>query len=226
MIAGQTDVDQSAATNYNYGTFIYDPAGNYFCPTLPFTYNGSGDGDDVPVAVNVNGNEILVTGQSAEGIPTARNKNIMVRFINLGTCSDMQDYAEYDGPAGGDDAPNATILVAPSLFITGSSDGSDMQKDILTLKYDLATGLEDKVIQNSSAMVFPNPLHSQSTLILDNGSGNVAVKIYNVLGEVVYSAQQADSKFTLEKSDFNDGVYSFQILDAAHVIATGRFVAN
>jgi uncharacterized delta-60 repeat protein len=228
VVAGQTDVDADPlTTNYNYGTLIYDPAGNYVCPSAPFMYNGAGDGDDIPVAANVNGNEILVTGQSAEGTSTNRNKNIMTRFISIGGCADLTTYAEYDGPAGGGDAPNATILASSTLFITGSSDGSDNQKDIITLKFDVATGVNDLAKQSISATVFPNPLHTTSTLGLENfSSDDLAVKIYNVLGEVVYSVDHISSNITLDKTDFDDGVYSYQVLDGEKLLTSGRFVAN
>lgn len=146
VVAGKTDVNNDPLlTNYNYGTFIYDGTGNYVCSSaLPFNYNGAGDGDDVPAAVNVTGNNILVTGQSAEGTSLARNKNIMVRIYNEGTCNELPEYAEYDGPAGGD-APNATIVVSQAIFITGSSDGVDNQKDIITVKFDVNTGLNEPV---------------------------------------------------------------------------------
>jgi hypothetical protein len=228
VVAGRTDVDTDPLiTNYNYGTFIYDDQGNYICPNaVPFIYNGAGDGDDVPVAVNVNGNEILVTGQSAEGTSSLRNKNIMVRFISEGACADMPLYAEYDGPAGGGDAPNATLLVSSAFFITGSSDGADMQKDIITLKYDVTTGIKNPDMQ-LNASVYPNPLHTVSTLSLENfSSGDLAIKIFNVLGEVVYAADHISSNITLDKAEFNDGLYSFQIMDSNKVIASGRFVAE
>ena len=229
IVTGKTDVDNNTlVTNYNYGTFIYDSQGNWVCTnSLPFTYNGAGDGDDVPVAVNVNGNEILVTGQSV--IDTNGNKNIMVRVIGEGACSDMSLHAEYDGPAGGGDAPNATILASSALFITGSSDGTDMQKDIITLKYDVSTGLKNPDVQNMNAMVYPNPVYNVSTISVSNlssNSGNLAIKIYNVLGEVVYAAEHLSSDIKVNKANFDDGVYSFQMFDSGKMVAGGRFVVD
>ena len=153
----------------------------------------------------------------------------MVRFISEGACSDMQMYAEYDGPAGGDDAPNATLLVSTSLFITGLSDGADLQKDIITLKYDVATGVNDHGFYQANASVFPNPLHTVSTLSLDelsSGSSELLVKIYNVLGEVVHTATSNGSDILLDKADFNNGVYSYQVIGNGKVLANGRFVAG
>lgn len=230
VVTGETDVDNSAVTNYNYGTFIYDASGNYVCPdSVPFTYNGSGDGDDVPVAVHVSGNEILVTGQSAEGLPLNRNKNIMVRIYNEGSCSKLPEYAEYDGPAGGGDAPNAALLAAPALFITGSSDGADNQKDAITLKYDVTTGIQNPVQSQVISVVYPNPFNSTSNIILENGLMNVdqlSLRVYNILGEVVMERNQIRSAIQLDRKDFADGIYSYKIFQSGKAISGGRFIAN
>jgi uncharacterized delta-60 repeat protein len=229
IVTGQTDVDNStSSTNYNYGTLIYDAIGNYVCPSLPFTYNGAGDGDDVPVAVNVNGNEILVTGQSAEGDTIVRNKNIMVRFFSEGACMDLPEFAEYDGPAAGDDAPNATILASSSIFITGSSDGFDNQKDIITVKFDVTTGMEDQLNKDAVSYVYPNPLTSTSVISLSNDitGKDLSIGIYNVLGELVYSKSNIGSSVTLDKNDFADGIYSYKIFNSGRMVSGGRFVAD
>lgn len=231
VVTGKTDVDNtSTVTNYNYGTFIYDPSGNYICPdSLPFTYNGAGNGDDVPVTVHVNGNDILVTGQSAEGINTARNKNIMVRFISEGACSRLAEYAEYDGPAHGGDAPNASIVASSSIFVTGSSDGADNQKDIITLKFDITTGVNDASAVQATASVYPNPMTSTAVVSVQGelaGRNDLHLSVYNVLGELVYEKPNMGSQVTLDKKDFTEGVYSFRVLADGHTVATGRFIAD
>ncbi|CAN5693728.1 hypothetical protein BH11BAC1_BH11BAC1_06020 [soil metagenome] len=228
IVAGQTDVDNSVATNYNYGTLIYDGTGNYVCSAaVPFTYNGSGDGDDVSVAVNVNGNLILITGQSAEGTPQARNKNIMVRIYDESACAEIPEFAEYDGPAGGGDAPNATFVTASTIFITGSSDGADNQKDIITLKYDINTGLAEAAQASISSFVYPNPFNSTAVIQLDgSATKNRSVQVYNVLGEVVYQLGNIGASIQLDKNEFPDGVYSYKVFEAGGTVAGGRFVTN
>jgi len=231
IVSGETDVNPDpASTNYNYGTFIYDGAGNWVCPNaLPFGYNGAGDGDDVPVAVNVNGNEILVTGQSAEGTSLARNKNIMVRIYDEGTCTELPEFAEYDGPAGGGDAPNATILASSAIFITGSSDGADNQKDVITLKFDITTGMHELKDAGISSLVYPNPFNATAVIKLSDeigSSNNLSLKIYNVLGEVVDTRENIGATIPLDKNRFADGVYSYKVFDSGKPLAGGRFVVN
>lgn len=231
IVAGQTDVNNDPLiTNYNYGTFIYDGTGNYVCSAaLPFNYNGSGDGDDIPVAVNVTGNNILVTGQSAEGTSLARNKNIMVRIYNEGTCNELPEYAEYDGPAGGGDSPNATLVVSQAIFITGSSDGADGQKDIITVKFDVNTGLNEPANAELLTYVYPNPFNGSAVIKIGDdlsAANEHSVKIYNVLGEEVYSVEHAGNAVALDKADFTNGIYSYKIFNAGKPVAGGRFVAN
>ncbi len=230
VVAGKTDVDNSASTNYNYGTLIYDGAQNYVCSSaLPFNYNGAGNGDDDPVAVHVNGNNILVTGQSAEGTNLARNKNIMVRIYDEGTCMESTEYAEYDGPAGGGDGPNAALVVAQAIFITGFSDGFDGQKDIITLKFDVTTKLNELTTAANSSFVYPNPFSNTATIRLKDAmvaANSLTLKVYNVLGEIVYSKENVSASIHLNKNDFSDGIYSYQIIDTAKTVAAGRFVTN
>ena len=153
----------------------------------------------------------------------------MVRIYSESACSEYPDFAEYDGPSGGGDAPNAVILNALSLFITGSSDGADSQKDIITLKYDISTGIHENPVADNNVMVYPNPVNSTSVIQLGEnlaGLKSLSLRVFNVLGEIVYQGEGFDSSVTLDKKDFADGVYAFKIFNDGHAVAGGRFVAE
>ncbi len=231
IITGQMDVDfDPLVTNYDYATLIYDASGNYVCSAaMPFEYNGSANNDDVPIAVNVNGNEVYITGQSQEGNPLTPNKNIMVRAYSETSCTEFPEYAEYDGPAGGGESPNAVILASPSIFITGSSDGADGQKDAITLKYDLSTGMNSAAHSSIVSYVYPNPFNSTATISFNSDAftiKNLSFKVYDVLGNEVFSKENVQSSVQLNKQSFADGIYTYKLFDSGKNISAGRFAVN
>lgn len=153
----------------------------------------------------------------------------MVRVYNEGTCNELSEYAEYDGPAGGGDAPNATIVVSQAIFITGSSDGADNQKDIITVKFDVNTGLNEPVNAEGLTFVYPNPFNGSAVIKISDelsAANENSVKIFNVLGEEVYSVEHAGNVVALDKADFANGIYSYKVFNAGRPVAGGRFVTN
>ena len=104
------------------------------------------------------------------------------------------------------------------------------QTTILTNR-DLNTGLKDidRPINYTSTFVYPNPVHSQATFCWVNSRDKNAtsIKIYNILGQVVYSHQVIDEQVSVDLNNFISGVYVYNLLDMyQNKIAKGKFLVQ
>ncbi|MBI3195343.1 MAG: T9SS type A sorting domain-containing protein [Ignavibacteriae bacterium] len=99
------------------------------------SYNGSGNGEDVPVAIAVNDSQhVYVSGYSV-GAGTSYDY-ITIKYDSLGN----EVWAKrYNGPANGDDRAYAMALRGTTdVYVTGAS--TDTMYDYFTIKYNAATG--------------------------------------------------------------------------------------
>jgi uncharacterized delta-60 repeat protein len=97
------------------------------------SYNGPGNGYDaaLAVAVDATGN-VYVTGTS-----TAKNGLTDCTTIKYDTNGNQQWAEIYDGLASGTDYGNSIAVDdSGNVYVTGSSEGTETNRDYLTLKYD------------------------------------------------------------------------------------------
>lgn len=93
--------------------------------------------------------------------------------------------------------------------LTNSSNG---QGDIFVLKLDGLTGIEEFNNKNS-IIAFPNPSTGKINLsfnILDNNKIE-AVKIYNTLGECIYTIENITNDYQIDLSAVSSGVYFIEL---------------
>jgi uncharacterized delta-60 repeat protein len=101
-------------------------------------YDGTGDGDDVPVAVAVDGEgHVIVTGSSFSG---TNGLDVQTRKYNGATGGDLWNKRD-DGGGNGDDAATAIALdAAGNVIVTGSATVIGNGLDFYTAKYASANG--------------------------------------------------------------------------------------
>jgi hypothetical protein len=100
--------------------------------------DGGLDDEARAIAVSPDGTRVFVTGESHIGV---RASQFATMSYDTAT-GDRLWSARYQGPAGGRNAATA-IAVSPGgglVFVTGRSDGFDLNPDYATVAYDAATG--------------------------------------------------------------------------------------
>jgi len=172
-VTGMSDVDVSIGINYNFVTLKYNSAGTQQWVS---TYNGVGNGDDIPNAITVdNSGNVYVTGESdANPSLTLINKDYAtVKYNSAGT---QQWVKTYDGTMSSEDRASS-ILVDNSgnVFVSGGSYNLVTQKDAATIKYNSA-GTQQwlKTISGQGDQ------YDNVNAITTDASGNVYVAGYTI----------------------------------------------
>ncbi len=222
----RTDVDPTPAlANYNYLTIKFDNNLNQLWLNPPM-YNGPLNSDDIPVAITVNASgNTFVTGYSKSDTLNGRTNIdwVTIRYDSLGIQSDLESF---DGALGGDDEPNAVALKANSLWITGFSVGNgNNQKDLTTLRYDLAVGFGENPSPVVNSVIYPNPFNDNAVLKVDAGSDSqLILRIFDTLGQELKTVAMKDDTYQLDRSNLVNGIYFYQISNEAGIISNGNFI--
>ncbi len=84
-----------------------------------------------------------------------------------------------------------------------------------------------KKTQNDPALLFyPNPFHSEATLLIDESYENSQLLIYNVIGEYLRRQVIHGKSTTLNRDQLPNGIYFFQIRKQNGQIISGKFLVN
>ncbi|RPI13856.1 MAG: T9SS C-terminal target domain-containing protein [Ignavibacteriae bacterium] len=116
--------------NFDFLTIKYDTSGTQLWIEK---YNGPTNGNDIlyDMALDPSVN-VYITG-SSNGVGNGSNYTT-IKYNSTGV---LQWVATYNGPASGDDVPNAMILEANQyIYVTGYSAGNGTQNDFATVKYN------------------------------------------------------------------------------------------
>lgn len=133
-VTGQTDVDNTTVTNYDFGTVKYNSAGTQQWARItgsPFNQY------DIPSAIvtDAAGN-VYVTGKSDQDVTTAEDNDWMTVMYNTG--GTLQWTLNHAGTkTGGGDIPYSAIIDGGSLYVVGGTDNTTTQKDATIVKYDI-----------------------------------------------------------------------------------------
>ena len=125
-----TGSSTGSGTGEDYATIKYDANGNELWVAR---YNGPGNGSDqaIAIAVDTAGNA-YVTGNST-GSGTGEDY-VTIKYDANGN---ELWVASYNGPGNGSDQATAIAVdTAGNAYVTGSSTGSDVSSDYITIKYD------------------------------------------------------------------------------------------
>ena len=83
-----------------------------------------------------------------------------------------------------------------------------------------ATISNDKIIK-----LYPNPATTNITFDLQKGyERGLSIQVYSFLGKKMYEDQNVPSKFILNLSEFNRGLYMYHLIDiSGKMIESGKF---
>lgn len=91
-------------------------------------------------------------------------------------------------------------------------------------KIDTITSTAEVVIPSFSS-IHPNPLTDQSVLRLQNPfHRTVTIIFFNVLGQIVQQVQTAENEYLINRSDFNEGIFYYQIIAKGKTWGLGKFL--
>lgn len=169
-VTGQSDVDPTAITNYDYVTIKYSSTGTQL---WTINYNGSGNNNDVPsdIAVDANGN-VYVTGKADND--ASINTNNDYATIKYNSSGAQQWVKIYNGSTNLSDGTNAIAVDGSgNCFVTGESKENTSQKDGTTIKYNSA-GVQQWIKKSNG---IGDNSDSGSAITVD-ASGNVYVAGY------------------------------------------------
>ncbi|HEX9827042.1 MAG TPA: T9SS type A sorting domain-containing protein [Flavobacteriaceae bacterium] len=83
------------------------------------------------------------------------------------------------------------------------------------------SGLSTEEFSISKFSIFPNPSHSEINLQLPTSVTNASVKVFNILGKVVYSSSIYEVPINI--ANWNNGIYLVQVSDLENT-KTKRFI--
>ena len=70
--------------------------------------------------------------------------------------------------------------------------------------------------------LYPNPMVSNSTVHVENTSGNAVFTVYQMTGQVVYSQVLVEGDNTISKENLSNGLYFYTVVDQGANIANGK----
>lgn len=86
------------------------------------------------------------------------------------------------------------------------------------------TSIADKIADDNSVQIYPNP--SNGIFTLKSDLDFTQVEILNILGERVYTAQVNANKTVFNLSHEAKGIYFYRLLNNKDVVKTGKIVLN
>lgn len=117
-------------------------------------------------------------------------------------------HASFDASSG-TDAGSDIVLANGSIYIAGyGSYTSADQKDFLTVKYDVTTGINDLTAE-ATFSIYPNPC-SVNGLFRVLFSDETEMSIYNSVGEII-AAQKLSPNSTISTINWSVGMYFVQL---------------
>ena len=70
--------------------------------------------------------------------------------------------------------------------------------------------------------VYPNPMVESSTIHIENTSGDVIFRLFNITGQVALTKQLGNGDFTINKENLQEGLYFYTIEDSNTSVAKGK----
>jgi hypothetical protein len=114
-----------------------------------------------------------------------------------------------------------------NVYLSGNSNSTNGQKDIVTIKYDSPLSLKEINDSNLSLSTFPNPF-SESTRIEFNNStnANYIVEIFNLTGKKLSSQKFNSSEIIIERNNLANGTYIFTLQKENDEIQKGKITVQ
>jgi hypothetical protein len=120
---------------------------------------------------------------------------------------------------------------ALAFWSTNSSDPSLWPH--LTISYvpeaGAATGINSLNNKNGYSSIFPNPVVSNATILINQSGteGNLMINIADLSGKVIRTYTSSDSHLTFNRSGMADGLYFYEVMDSeGNPVSRGKFIVQ
>ncbi|PBQ31110.1 hypothetical protein CNR22_04800 [Sphingobacteriaceae bacterium] len=127
-------------------------------------------------------------------------------------------------------ATNPSISVSPAITSTYSVKGTDANGCSTTAtivqSVNLCTGLENSTSKAQSIRFYPNPTKGVVMMDAIAFSATSQIKIYNALGQKVFSDFIRQESFSVDLKDFSNGIYTFQITETSNSVQYFKVIKN
>jgi PKD repeat protein len=87
-------------------------------------------------------------------------------------------------------------------------------------------GINSDGTSDPNVSVYPNPMSDNTTIHIENTSGNVTLKIFGLNGQSAVTKQLGNGDFTIGKDNLTSGVYFYTVEDNGSTVASGRLGVN
>jgi uncharacterized delta-60 repeat protein len=222
VTVGRTDPDGNGL-NYDFLIAKYAANGNLLWDT---TWTNTATSDDVAVAVTTdNLDRIYVIGESNYG--TVANPNYDYVTMQLDASGNILDIATYDYFSA-NDKPRAILVSGTSVYITGAGDGIGTMNDVITLRYDLISGIKNPINDPLHLTAYPNPFSDVINIALPRASTANRLTITNTLGQVIKSITlDNETELHVNSKEWAKGIYFISLINhEGHSIAKTKIVAQ
>jgi len=177
----------------------------------PTTFEASGLSPQFPGTIEHCGNDLYFNGKNGA------NANRLI-YVN-GSNYIMQTY-----PYGLPNTQPSILKTASGIVLVGSPlPTSSAEKAVFKVSCSSITSINEKLLNDVSFDIYPNPAKDQITVSLSGKSRNYSLKIYNLLGENVYS-QLLEEQAGSINLNLKSGLYFVNVLDESGNKSTRKLI--
>jgi PKD repeat protein len=144
-----------------------------------------------------------------------------------------------DGSTSADPNPNHTYAAAGTYYvclIVSNSNAGGSCADTVCDSVNTAhpghphhwfkLGAENTSVSNAVVAIYPNPMVENATLHIENTSGNVTFRVFQINGQIVLNKIVGNGDYNLSKDNLTEGMYFYTVEDGNTTVARGKFRVN
>ena len=124
---------------------------------------------------------------------------------------------------------NTGVLIDGRMLTTNGALTTNATSIIATMipSNCLSLNINEFGYENSTATIYPNPFTSSVKVAIDKASQfeNLELRMYNTLGEEVFTTGITKEVNTLDLHELNTGIYFYRIMDRTQMIQSGRLIS-
>ncbi|MFM7683195.1 MAG: SBBP repeat-containing protein, partial [Bacteroidota bacterium] len=191
-------------------------------------YDGGSSLDDNPsvILTDLNGDYILTGKTDFAGTNSNHSNFLMLKYSAIGN---LLWTSTFDNNIEGNDGIVSTAIDnANSIIVSGFSQSTLGQKDLVTAKYSnpgTGASLKENEGINQKLVVYPNPISENSIITgISEIPGEKVLTIYQMDGKCLFS-QAIEDKGTIKKGNLSKGTYLFSVIGDS-ILLNGKFIVE
>lgn len=192
----------------------------------------SGDGGQATAAEISGARDVMLDGLG--NLFIAEELNSVIRMVNTsGVISPIAGNFAYGQGFSGDGGPATAAELTDPWALTIDKSGNiyiaDWNNERIRKLTSLTTSIDEITSSNENITTYPNPSCGKFTFLVNNGLGResqVEIKIYNVLGENVYSSRfNPVGPLSVDMSNNSSGIYLYKVIGVdGRLIGSGKLL--